>query len=74
MKKKELNDLRKKDMKSLEMLVVTKRADLAKTEIDIKIAREKNLKKAKNIRKDVAKLMSIIHEMKLADVRKGEIK
>lgn len=65
MKKKELTDLRNKKTNELEKLLSKKRNELINTYAKIKAGQEKNLKKAKNIRRDVAQILTIIREKEL---------
>jgi ribosomal protein L29 len=62
MKKKDLTDLRNKKINELEKLLSKKRNELINTYAKIKAGQEKNLKKAKNIRRDVAQILTIIRE------------
>lgn len=65
MKKKDLTDLRNKKTSELEKLLAKKRHELINANAKIKAGQEKNLKKAKNIRRDVAQILTIIREKKL---------
>jgi ribosomal protein L29 len=65
MKKKDLTDLRNKKTNELEKLLSKKRNELINTYAKIKAGQEKNLKKAKNIRRDVAQILTIIREKEL---------
>lgn len=62
MKKKELVELRGKDAVSLNKLKLGKKIALIKTETDLAIGREKNLKKAKNLRYDIAQIETLVRE------------
>lgn len=65
MKKKDLTDLRNKKINELEKLLSKKRNELINTYAKIKAGQEKNLKKAKNIRCDIAQILTIIREKEL---------
>lgn len=65
MKKKDLTDLRNKKINELEKLLSKKRNELINTYAKIKAGQEKNLKKAKNIRRDIAQILTIIREKEL---------
>ena len=65
MKKKDLTDLRNKKINELEKLLSKKRNELINTYAKIKAGQEKDLKKAKNIRRDVAQILTIIREKEL---------
>jgi len=67
MKKKDLTDLRNKKINELEKLLSKKRNELINTYAKIKAGQEKNLKKAKNIRRDVAQILTIIREKELLE-------
>lgn len=67
MKKKDLTDLRNKKTNELEKLLAKKRNELVNTYAKIKAGQEKNLKKAKNIRRDVAQILTIIREKELLE-------
>ena len=66
MKAKELKDLRTKEKKDLVKMVNEKRVELTKITSRMYAGREKNLKKGKMIRRDIAQIMSIMN-------MKGEI-
>lgn len=65
MKKKDLTDLRNKKINELEKLLAKKRHQLVNVQAKIKAGQEKNLKKAKNTRRDIAQILTIIREKEL---------
>ncbi len=67
MKKKDLTDLRNKKVSELEKLLSKKRNELINTYAKIKAGQEKNLKKAKNMRRDIAQILTIIREKELLE-------
>ncbi len=67
MKKKDLTDLRNKKINELEKLLSKKRNELINTYAKIKAGQEKNLKKAKNMRRDIAQILTIIREKELLE-------
>ena len=67
MKKKELKDLKVKGLKELGKLVSQKKLELSESYAKIKAGQEKNLKKAKNLRRDVAQTLTIIREKELLE-------
>lgn len=67
MKKKDLTDLRNKEINELEKLLSKKRNELINTYAKIKAGQEKNLKKAKNIKRDIAQILTIIREKELLE-------
>lgn len=66
MKNKDLVELRAKDAKSLEKLLLKKRLEFSKAKAEIKVAREKNLKKAKNLANDISQILTITREKQLS--------
>lgn len=67
MKKKDLTDIRKKDIKELGEMAVDKKKELAKATAEMGVSREKNLKKAKSLRHDVAQILTLIREKELLE-------
>lgn len=66
MKKKELKDLKAKEAYELNKLLGEKRVEFTKNSLDLKVGREKNLKKVKNLRRDIAQILTIIREKEIA--------
>jgi len=67
MKKKELNDLRIKDIKSLRKLAMDKKAEAAKKKMEIVGSKEKNLKSTNNLRHDLAQILTLIREKEIME-------
>lgn len=67
MKTKELRDLRTKDLKEIEKLVITKKLELIRGKAEGKVGKEKNLKKAKNLRRDISQLLTVIREKEIIE-------
>ncbi|MCH7640680.1 hypothetical protein IID22_00555 [Patescibacteria group bacterium] len=67
MKKSELTKLRSKKADVLEKIVADRRLDLVKVSADIKASKEKNLKKAKNLRRDLSQILTLISEKELTE-------
>lgn len=65
MKKQDLKELTKKTIKELESLLEQKRKDLLSVSLAIQAGKEKNLKKAKAVRLDIAQILTIIREKQL---------
>ncbi|KKQ37384.1 MAG: hypothetical protein US53_C0019G0012 [Candidatus Woesebacteria bacterium GW2011_GWA1_37_7] len=65
MKKKELRELRLKKVGELEKLISEKKMSLLKIKLDMTAGKEKNFKKAKNLRLEIAQTLTVIEEMKL---------
>lgn len=61
MKIKEIKELKTKEIKDLENLVSKKKIELVKNQVKIVSGKEKNLKKAWNLRKEIAQVLSIIN-------------
>lgn len=62
MKKRELEAMRKQDTQALEIRLNELRDNLMKAQIDMSIGQEKNLAKARNIRRDIAQVKTLIAE------------
>ena len=67
MKKKELKTLREKTIKELRTKVEKLRLDVQLTYAKVKVGQEKNIKKAKNERKDIAQILTIIKEKEIME-------
>lgn len=67
MKKKDLTELKGKEIKDLLKTLKEKKGELAKVEIDIKAGKEKNLKKGNNLRRDIARILTIVKEKKILE-------
>ena len=65
MKTKKLQEMRNKKEDELKKLVGAKKLELLKTQAIIKAGQEKNLKKAKNLRVEIAQLSTILKEFEL---------
>lgn len=67
MKKEELKKLRAKDMKELEKVLNESRKLLSESYLKIAGAKEKNLKKVRNLRRDVAQILTLMKEKELTE-------
>jgi ribosomal protein L29 len=67
MKKRDLKDLRIKKTEEIEKMVSDKKGELIKLAIKVKSGEEKNLKKMKHIRDEIAKLLTIAREKELIE-------
>jgi ribosomal protein L29 len=76
MKTKEFKDLRNKDLKSLNKMVSEKKVLLTKKLMEIQAGKEKNLKAGMNIRREIAKILTLIKEKQIMEelVKKGDAK
>jgi len=66
MRKKELNTLRGKKVEDLKSQSNELKLQIEKTKIDIKVSKEKNLKKVKNLARDLSQILTIIREKELS--------
>ncbi len=62
MKKKDFKELKTKEVSELKKIADSKKTDLAKVVPSLKAGKEKNLKKAKNLKKEIAQMLSLITE------------
>ena len=67
MKKTDLKNLRAKKVKELKDTVSKKKLEIAKILAKISAGQEKNLKKAKNLKKELAQTMTVIKEMEIVE-------
>ena len=67
MKKKELTDLKVKTAKDLIKLAGQKSTDAKKLKLDILSGKEKNLKAYRNMRKDIAQILSVAKEKQIIE-------
>lgn len=65
MKKKEFKDLRVKEEKELNKMLLEKKTELMKVIPNLAVNQEKNLKKAKTIKKEIAQIKTILRENEL---------
>jgi ribosomal protein L29 len=69
MKHKDLIDLRKKSEAELATLVVEKKYALAKAMAEAKLGSEKNVKLPWQLRREIAKISTIIREKQILEVK-----
>jgi ribosomal protein L29 len=74
MKKKELESLRKKDIKELTKTLEDKKKEYILTYSQVKAGQEKDTRKPTNIRKEVAQILTTIKEKEIIEksLSKGE--
>lgn len=60
MKIKNLKELKNKELKELNVLVAKKKLDLMKNAVKIAMSKEKNLKTAWVLKKEIAQILTII--------------
>lgn len=74
MKRKELNELRAKTTKELMKIVVEKKAEAEKAKMKILGGKEKNLKLAKNLSHEIAKILTLVREKEIIKSLENEEK
>ena len=74
MKKKDLSNLREKKQSELVELVEDKKNELTGTHAKVVAGQEKDLKKVKGLRKDIAQILTILREMDISEAKKGKEK
>lgn len=65
MKKKDYREFKTKEMAELRKALAGKRTDLAQTVPSLGSGKEKNLKKAKNLRREIAQILTLIREKEI---------
>jgi ribosomal protein L29 len=66
-KKKELKSLRTKKKDELKKMLEKIKKEAGEVLVKIKLGQEKNLKKYKNLRKDMAQILTIIREKEIVE-------
>lgn len=75
MKKKDLQDLRSKKIVELDKIVVKKRQESVIAHAKMNTGQEKKIKKVKNLRHEIAQILTIIREKQiLGEEEKKEVK
>ncbi len=75
MKKKDLQDLKNKKIIELDKIVVKKRQESVLAHAKMKTGQEKKIKKVKNLRREIAQILTIIREKQILEKEgKKEIK
>lgn len=72
MKKKEFKELRNRSQSELVKSLKEKKAILAKAYAEVHAGKEKNLKKMKLTKRDIAQTLTVIKEMELKDLSLGK--
>lgn len=67
MKRKELTDLKSKTIKDLIKMVMDKKFEAKKISLSISGGKEKNLKAGKNVRRDIAQILTVIKEKEIIE-------
>ncbi len=70
MKKKDLKDLRNKEIVDLNKIVVKKRQESIMAHAKMKTGQEKKVKKVKNLKREIAQILTIIREKQILEKEK----
>ncbi|KKQ26286.1 MAG: 50S ribosomal protein L29 [Candidatus Woesebacteria bacterium GW2011_GWA1_37_8] len=73
MKKNELKTVRAKSSEELGKTLNDKKQDLEKIQLDLASGKEKNLKKVKNLKREIAQLLTVINEKTLIEAEKRPV-
>lgn len=74
MKKKDKDALRTKEIGEVKKTLVQKREELKKTTSDMYGGKEKNLKKRRNLRREIAQILTILKEREFVEKTREEKK
>lgn len=72
MKTKELRSIINKSKAELEKTLSDKRTDLDKVRLDMSAGKEKNLKRLKSLRHEIAQLLTLLNQKKLVEAEKSK--
>ena len=67
MKIKDFKDIKSKELKDLKKVLSEKKKDAAKKRMEIFSGKDKNLKLSKNLRKDIAQILTLIREKEIME-------
>jgi len=67
--KKKFNEMRQKNISELKTLLIQKRKEWVKTRLDLKLKKVKNVHKSKSVRKEIARILTIMKEKELVEER-----
>lgn len=65
MKSKDLAQFKNKELKELKKISLDRSKEIAKISLEIKSQKEKNLKKARNLKKDLAQILTLMREKEI---------
>lgn len=65
MKRKDLVDLKTKEVEDLNKILGEKKTKLEKLMVNISAGKEKNLKSASNLRRDISQILTIMREKEI---------
>lgn len=72
MKTKAFNDLKGKTIKELEKLALDKKLAAKKGKIEVAAGKEKNIKSAFLLRKEIARILTLIREKEILEKMEGK--
>ena len=72
MKKKDLKDLRTKKIAELDKLVIKKKQESVMASAKMKTGQEKKIKKVKNLKREIAQILTIIREKQILEKKEEE--
>jgi ribosomal protein L29 len=72
MKRNMLRDLRSKKLTDLEKMASEKRAEVDKARAEMKASKEQNLRKVKNLRRDLAQILTVVREKEIINEENKE--
>jgi ribosomal protein L29 len=67
MKRKDFNDLKTKDIKSLKKMAQEKKLEASKKRMEIVGGKEKNLKATNNLRHELAQILTLVREKEIIE-------
>ena len=67
MKRKELTDIKGKTLKELRKMVFEKKLEVGKIKVETPASKGKNLKASKNLRRQIAQILTIIKEKEIVE-------
>ena len=67
MKRKEFNEIKNKEIKDLKKLSSEKKLEAKKVRMNMTAGKEKNLKIFRNVRRDIAQIMTVIREKEIVE-------
>ncbi len=67
MKRKEFNEIKTKQIKDLTKMLGTKKLEARKVKMNLLAGKEKNIKVYRNIRREIAQIMTIIREKQIVE-------
>lgn len=67
MKKKDFKDLKERSIKDLKKMVFEKGSEVGKKSMETLSGKEKNLKLVRNLKRDIAKILTLISEKEIIE-------